>query len=70
MTDRPRCVQCGEIIGAYEPARLVLSDGITLRVSPLTLGTEPVAPGSVFVHADCSEAFAREGLEGWGESGG
>jgi len=70
MTDRPRCVHCGEIIGAYEPARLVLSDGINLRVSPSTLGAEPVAPGSVLVHDACYAAFARERPEGRADSGG
>jgi len=70
MTDRPRCVHCGEIIGAYEPARLVLADGITFRASPSTLGAEPVAPGSVVVHDACYETFAGERPGGRAEPGG
>jgi len=70
MTDRPRCVHCGEIIGVYEPARLVLSDGITLRVSPTTLGAEPLAPGGVLVHESCYRALAHEGPDGRTDSAG
>ena len=69
MNDRPRCAHCGEIIGVYEPARLQLADGTTLRVSPSTLWAEPVAPGSVLLHATCSEVFAQEHPEGHADAG-
>ena len=69
VNDRPRCAHCGEIIGVYEPARLRLADGTTLRVSPSTLWAEPVAPGSVPLHAACSEVFAQEPPDGRADGG-
>jgi hypothetical protein len=70
MKDRPRCVHCGEIIGVYEPARLVFSDGITLRGPPSTRGAEPVVPGSLLLHEACYQPFARERPEGRADTGG
>lgn len=69
VNDRPRCAHCGEIIGVYEPARLRLADGTRLRVSPSTLWAEPVAPGSVPLHATCSEVFAHEPSDGRANGG-
>lgn len=51
--DRPRCVDCREVVGVYEPVRVVLCDGSELRGSWLTLARELRAPGSVAVHESC-----------------
>jgi hypothetical protein len=69
VNDRPRCAHCGDIIGVYEPARLRLADGTTIGVPPLTLWAEPVASGSVVLHATCSDVFAQEPPEGQADAG-
>ena len=60
MDDRPHCVQCGEIVGVYEPARLLLSDGTEHDGSPLTLGQQFDMPGAIVVHERCYEIFTQQ----------
>jgi hypothetical protein len=55
--DSPRCAHCLDVVGVYEPARLVLLDGTERHGSPLTLGDELGTSGSVIVHERCYEAF-------------
>ena len=57
--DRPRCAYCHEIIGVYEPARVMLRDGTELKGSTLTLADQLEAPGSVALHADCYDPFGQ-----------
>lgn len=57
MNDRPRCVHCGDIVGVYEPARLLLADGTERHGSALTLGAELGTPCGVLVHERCYEPF-------------
>ena len=59
--DRLRCEYCGEIVGVYEPMRLLLPDGRDRRGSPLMLGDQLDVPGSTVVHERCYEAFDTEG---------
>jgi hypothetical protein len=51
--DRPRCTYCGEVIGVYEPARVILEDGSDLPGSLLSLRLDLQTPGSVVVHDRC-----------------
>lgn len=57
-----RCARCGEVIGVYEPARLVLDDGTELQGSPLTLRSRPEreSPGTIAVHERCPSGAQRE----------
>ncbi len=64
MNDRPRCVHCGEIVGVYEPARLLLSDGTERHGSALTLRDQLKTPGGIIVHERCYEAFAHQRGDG------
>lgn len=64
MDDRPRCVHCGEIVGVYEPARLLLSDGTEQHGSRLTLRDQPGPLGGILVHERCGDAFRRERGDG------
>jgi hypothetical protein len=57
--EQPLCAYCHEIMGVYESVRVMLADGTELRGSPLTLGEELEAPGSVAVHARCYDVFQR-----------
>lgn len=50
-----RCALCGEIIGVYEPARAILSDGAERSGSRLTLREEFQAPGTIAVHERCPD---------------
>ena len=59
--DRVRCQHCGEIVGVYEPMRLLLPDGHDRHGSPLRLGDQLAVPGSTVVHERCYEAFDTEG---------
>jgi hypothetical protein len=59
MDNRPRCAHCGELIGVYEPARLLLPDGTERRGSPLTFADHLGAPGTLVVHERCFEDFQR-----------
>ena len=51
--ERPRCAYCGEIVGSYEGARVLMADGTELKGSFLTLGEKLELPGSVALHARC-----------------
>jgi hypothetical protein len=53
--DRLCCPYCGEVIGVYEPARVILDDGSELPGSLLTLRSELHTPGSVVVHERCHD---------------
>jgi hypothetical protein len=55
--DSPRCAHCRDVVGVYEPVRVVLSDGTERHGSPLTLGDQLGISGSVIVHEHCYEAF-------------
>ena len=68
--DRPRCAYYGDIVGVYEPARLLLSEGTELGGSPLTLGDELHTPGAIVVHERCYEDFEREHRHGRAGSAG
>jgi hypothetical protein len=57
--DRPRCTYCDEIIGVYEPVRVMLVDGTELVGSALTLGEQLEPSGSVALHGRCYDAFAQ-----------
>jgi hypothetical protein len=45
--------RCGEVIGVYEPARVIFDDGSELPGSLLTLRSELETPGSIAVHERC-----------------
>jgi hypothetical protein len=68
--ERPRCVHCGEIVGVYEPARLVLSDGANWSGSPLTFGDALDAHGAIVVHERCYADFERDRGQGRAEGTG
>jgi hypothetical protein len=55
--ERVICVHCGEIVGVYEPARLVLGDGSDRRGSLLTFGDELDVAGAIVVHEWCYPDF-------------
>ena len=55
--NRVRCGYCGEIVGVYEPMRLLLPEGGDRHGSPLMLGHELDVLGSTVVHERCYEAF-------------
>lgn len=59
MNDRPRCAHCGEIVGVYERARLLLPDGTERYGSARTLRDELETPGGIIVHERCYDAFAN-----------
>ena len=48
-----RCDRCGEIIGTYEPAWLVLPDGTAVRGSPLTLRERCAGDQARVLHETC-----------------
>lgn len=54
-----RCAHCGEVVGVYEPARLLLPDGTHYSGSPLTLEDRLPLPGATVLHERCFEAFVR-----------
>jgi hypothetical protein len=64
--DRRRCAYCDEIIGVYEPVRVMLVDGSELIGSMLTLGEQLQTPGSCALHDRCYDAFARRRAEATG----
>lgn len=41
------CEHCGQIIGAYEPARAIRADGTSLQGPTLELRSELKTPGTV-----------------------
>ncbi len=51
--DDLRCEICQEVIGVYEPMRVILCDGSERTGSRLTLRDELRQPGSVALHKDC-----------------
>jgi hypothetical protein len=51
--DRLCCPYCGDVIGVYEPARVIFGDGSELQGSLLTLRSELDTPGSIAVHERC-----------------
>lgn len=51
--DRLHCGRCQEIIGVYEPIRVILRDGSEHTGSRLTLRAELHQPGSVTFHEQC-----------------
>ncbi len=55
--ERPRCAHCYEILGVYEPVRVIQHDGTELDGSALTLGEQLGAPGNVVLHARCYAPF-------------
>ena len=57
--DPPRCAYCQDIVGVYEPVRVLLSDGSNRRGSALTLGGKLAAPGGIVMHERCYEAFEK-----------
>jgi len=54
-----RCARCAEIIGVYEPVRVVLSDGTDRHGSLLSLDDELRMRGSIVVHERCYEGFGQ-----------
>lgn len=66
--DRLRCGYCGEIVGVYEPIRLLLPDGSDRRGGVLSLGDQLAAPGSTVVHEGCHAAYDRAGAAGAAEA--
>jgi hypothetical protein len=57
-------VHCGEIVGVYEPTRLLLAEGSDRRGSRLTLGDELAAHGAILVHERCYADFQRSRGQG------
>lgn len=51
--DRPRCSQCGDVVGVYEPLILARSDGSESAGSSLTLAAEMQNPQSCLSHERC-----------------
>jgi len=47
----PRCAECGDVVGVYEPMWLELDDGSVCRSSLLALGESGVADR--VWHAEC-----------------
>ena len=62
--DRLCCAYCRDVIGVYEPTRVILDDGTELRGSRLTLRSELERPGSIAVHEPCYGAFDIERQNG------
>jgi hypothetical protein len=55
--ERVRCARCSEVIGVYEPVRMVLRGGGEFSGSLLTLHSELERPGSIALHATCHPDF-------------
>ena len=66
--DRSLCAYCGEIVGVYEPIRVVLPDADDLHGSLLKLEAELQAPGVIVVHEGCYEKFMHARDQGSSES--
>jgi len=58
--ERLRCAHCGDVIGVYEPLRVILSDGAELNGSRLTLGTELESEGRLAFHERCYGSVADD----------
>jgi hypothetical protein len=63
--DAVRCARCGEVIGTYEPALLMLEDGAEVHGSLLTLRSRPEfkAPGTIAFHERCHRAAQHDQSE-------
>ena len=57
------CKSCGDVIGMYEPMRLILRDGSERTGSRLTLRDELSQPGSVVLHEGCPRPEEPRGGE-------
>ena len=66
--DRLRCIYCGEIVGVYEPIRLLLADGSDRRGSTLSLGDQLAAPCRAVVHERCHATYERGRAPGHAEA--
>jgi hypothetical protein len=62
--DSLRCVHCRDVIGVYEPIRVLLTDGTLREGSRLTLGEDLGAPGTLALHESCHPAFERGSSSG------
>jgi len=67
--ERVYCAHCCEVIGVYEPMRLILSAGGEFTGSLLTLGSEFARPGAAAVHETCYPRFLRWFRGGVGRPG-
>jgi hypothetical protein len=68
--ERPRCAYCHEIVGVYEPVRVMQRDDTELTGSRLTLGDQLEAPGSVALRARCYDVFEQGRSQGRAEAAG
>jgi len=57
--ERVRCAHCRDVIGVYEPLRLMLGDGTELSGSLLTLGAQLEQPGSTALYEYCYRDLAK-----------
>ena len=64
--ERPRCAHCQDVIGTYEPARVMLADGTELTGSFLSMGEKLEDPGSVALHSRCYDVFKQGRAEAAG----
>ena len=65
--DHLRCVRCQDIIGVYEPMRVILGDGRVRAGSRLTLGSELQGTESLVFHEHCHLAAAAGSARSYGE---
>ena len=54
-----RCAHCSDVVGAYEPIYVLLTDGTNRHGSSLTLKDQLAIPETVAVHDSCWPAFNR-----------
>ena len=64
-----RCAYCQEIIGAYEPARVLLRDGSELNDSR-TVREQLETHGSLALHTGCFDQFLHGDEQGGGAAAG
>ena len=67
--ERSICAYCGEIIGVYEPIRVLLPDASERHGSLLELEAELQAPGVIVVHEGCYETFMHDPRSGQRRAG-
>jgi hypothetical protein len=65
--ERWLCAYCGEIVGVYEPIRVLLPDGGDAHGSLIKLDAELQAPGVIVLHEGCHETFMRARDQGRAE---
>jgi hypothetical protein len=58
--ERLVCAHCGDVIGSYEPIRVVLADGSDRHVGMLTLSAVLALSGSLALHEGCHPALGAE----------